>query len=140
MDPNDPPSVSPSGDDVMALARIRSACADLPGVDESALQGRPLFRVRRRRFAIFNGAASPARPRWRRFGRSLHVLTDPGELAALRQDPRFRESPHHGALGWMALDLDPTTDWDEVAELLEAGYRQAAPRTLVELLDGRRGR
>jgi hypothetical protein len=127
--------------DAVALARVRSACAGLPEVEEAELQGRPLFRVRRRRFAIFNGAASPARPRWQRFGRSLHVLADPGELVALGQDARFRESPHHGALGWVALDLDPsTTDWDEVAELLESGYRQAAPRPLVERLDRRRGR
>jgi hypothetical protein len=140
VDRNDPPPVS-SSDDVMALTRIRSACAGLPEVEEAELQGRPLFRVRRRRFAIFNGAASPARPRWQRFGRSLHVLTDPTELAALRQDPRFEVSPHHGVLGWMALALHPsTTDWAEVAELLEAAYRQAAPRSLGETLDLRRER
>jgi hypothetical protein len=41
----------------------------------------------------------------------------------------------------MALPLDlSTTDWDEVAELLEGGYRRAANRSLVEILDRRRGR
>ena len=36
----------------------------------------------------------------------------------------------------MALPLEiATVDWDEVAELFEAGYRQAASRSLVEILD-----
>jgi predicted DNA-binding protein (MmcQ/YjbR family) len=121
-----------------ALARVRSVCAHLPEVEEAELQGRPLFRVRRRRFAIVNGATSPPRPRWDGCGRSLHVLADEAELEALRQDPRFSESPHHGSLGWVALALDPDdTDWAEVAELLEAGYRRAAARDLVEQLDRR---
>ena len=126
--------------DAFALSRLRAACAGLPEVEEAELQGRPLFRVRKRRFAIFNGATSPARPRWQRFSRSLHFLAEPGELEALRQDHRFEASPHHGANGWMALDMDIVTiDWDEVAELLEAGYRQAAPRPLIDILDQSRG-
>ncbi len=102
------------------------------------LQGRPLFRVRSRRFAVVNRADSPARPRWQGAGRSLHVVTDPAEREALRQDPRFVVSPHHGDRGWLALSLDAAggIDWDEVAELLEAAYRHVAGRRLVERLDG----
>jgi hypothetical protein len=125
--------------DDAVLARIRAACADLPEVEEAELQDRPLFRVRRRRFAIVNGATSPARPRWEGCGRSLHVLADHAELEALVQDPRFAVSPHHGSIGWVAMRLDlTTTDWVEVAELIEAGYRRAAGRSLVEQLDRRR--
>ena len=115
-----------------ALERVRRICFGFAGADEAELQGRPLFRVGRRRFAIFNGAGSPPRPRWNSSGRSLHFLTDPLELEALRQDRRFAVSPHHGHRGWMTLRLDGgDVDWVEVAELLESAYRQVVPRSSI---------
>ena len=108
--------------DEEALARVRAICLALPDVSEGQLQDRPLFHVRRRRFAIFNGDSSPARPRWDGCGRSLHVLADADEVDALRADARFRASPHHGDRGWFALALDDDTDWTEVAELLSSAH------------------
>ena len=117
-------------EDAAALERVRRICFGFARADEAELQSRPLFRVGNRRFAIFNGAGSPARPRWSSSGRSLHFLTDPLEVEALRQDHRFVPSPHHGNRGWMALRLDGgDVDWIEVAELLESAYRQVVPRT-----------
>src|SRR3954447_14750213 len=66
--------------DAVALARIRGICQRFVGADEGELQSRPLFRVGRRRFAIFNGQTSPPRPRWNASGRSLHFLADPLEI------------------------------------------------------------
>jgi predicted DNA-binding protein (MmcQ/YjbR family) len=109
------------------LERIRGICATLDGTAESLLQGRPLFRVGRRRFAIFNGASSPSRPRWDAAGRSIHLLSDPSEREALLQDPRFTRSPHHGDRGWLAIRVDPdNVDWTELAELLHAAHEQVA--------------
>jgi predicted DNA-binding protein (MmcQ/YjbR family) len=125
-----------SSDDERDLSRIRGICLRFPEVEEAALQSRPLFRVRTRRFALFNGEQSPPRPRWRGFGRSLHFVTDPAERPALREDGRFRTSPHHGDRGWMALDLEGDgVDWREIAELLEAAYRHVASRDLIGRLD-----
>ena len=116
-------------DDDGALRRIRAICLRFPDAEEAVLQDRPLFRVGSRRFAIFNGDGSPPRPRWQGAGRSLHLLTDPMERQALEQDPRFCPSPHHGDRGWLALRLDSgEVDWQEVAELLESAYLQAAGR------------
>lgn len=115
-------------EDEAALGRVRQICLPFSGADEGELQNRPLFRVGRRRFAIFNGVGSPPRPRWSDSGRSLHFLADPLELDALRQDGRFTPSPHHGHRGWLALRLDGSdVDWPEVAELLESAYRQVSP-------------
>jgi predicted DNA-binding protein (MmcQ/YjbR family) len=128
--------VSVPGTDQRELERIRRICFGFPEIEEVELQGRPLFRIRtRRRFALFNGAQSPPRPRWNGFGRSLHFLSDPQERLSLLADPRFVPSPHHGPRGWIALDLDVVTDWGEVAELLETAYRQAANRQLTAMLD-----
>ena len=110
------------------LQHVRDICLAFEGADEGELQGRPLFRVGRRRFAIFNGLASPARARWSASGRSLHFLSDPAERDALRQDPRYVRSPHHGDRGWFAVPLDGSVEWTEVAELLHSAHRQVAPR------------
>ena len=116
-------------DDDGALDRIRAVCLGLPGVEEAVLQDRPLFRVGRRRFAIFNGEASPPRQRWDSSGRSLHFLCDPLDRDALGQDDRFTASPHHGTRGWLAIRLDGATDWVEIEELLRAAHHQVAPGT-----------
>jgi hypothetical protein len=118
------------------LEWLRTRCATLPEAEEGGLQGRPLFHVRRRRFAIFNADSSPDRPRWNGCGQSLHVLTEVTEREALRQDDRFFVSPHHGENGWLAFRFSSSrVDWDELGELVEAGYRQAAPRSLCDRLD-----
>jgi serine/threonine-protein kinase len=120
--------------DDAALERIRAICRQFGGADEGALQDRPVFRVGRRRFAIFNGRGSPTRARWISSGPSLHFLADPDEITALRQDGRFRSSPHHGDRGWLAIGLEDheALDWDEIAELLESSYRQVAPGARVD--------
>lgn len=116
--------------DEETLGRVRAFCRGLPGADEGQLQRRPLFRVGRRRFAIFNGASYDSRPRWAASGRSLHFLADPCEIAGLQHDDRFSPSPHHGDRGWLALEMPHAEiiDWDEVGELLESAYLQVAPR------------
>jgi len=124
-------------DDEAALTAIRRICSAWPGAEEAALQDRPLFRVGKRRFALFNGLNSPPRPRWISSGQSLHFLADPGDLDALRQDERFELSPHHGSRGWLAIRLDgDEVDWNEVAELLEQAYRQVARPEHLARLDG----
>jgi predicted DNA-binding protein (MmcQ/YjbR family) len=121
--------VATNATDEEVLEQVRRICLACDGADEGELQGRPLFRVGRRRFAIFNGLDSPPRPRWAVSGRSLHFLSDPSERDALRQDPRFVTSPHHGDRGWFAVVLDGAVDWRELAELLQSAHRQVS-RTL----------
>ncbi len=127
-----------TSDDEEILRRLRGICRTFPGADEGKLQDRPLFRVGTRRFALFNGAEAPPRPRWSESGRSLHFLSDPLDLDALRQDPRFTASPHHGDRGWLGLRLEQRElDWSEIVELLESAYRQVAGRALLEEFDAR---
>lgn len=118
-----------AGRDQEVLDRVRLICTRFDGCEEGVLQDRPLFHVNRRRFAIFNGEASPPRPRWSAAGRSIHFLSDPSEREALLEDPRFTRSPHHGDRGWLAVRLEPDTlDWNELAELLDAAHDQVARR------------
>jgi hypothetical protein len=128
-----------AADDDTTLARIRVLCSEFPEAAEARLQGRPLFHVRRRRFAIFNGDTSPVHRRWQAFGRSLHVVADAAQHLRLQGDSRFRPSPHHGFRGWLAVDVTPTAiAWVELAVLLEHAYRAVAGRELVAELERQR--
>ena len=114
------------------LERIRMICSRFPEAEEGTLQDRPLFHVRRRRFAILNQDDAPYRKRWEGFGTSLHFMTDPTQRRVLEHDPRFTVSPHHGFRGWMALDLHSQhSDWSEIGRLLESAYRAVAGKELV---------
>ena len=47
------------------------------------------------------------------------------------QDPRFFVPAYLGPKGWLGMDLDDGSDWAEVAELLDASWRRAAPKRLL---------
>lgn len=118
------------------LNRIRMVCARFPEAEEGIIQGRPLFHVRRRRFAIFNGEDAPPRKRWDGYENSLHFMTDSVRRLEHKTDSRFGVSPHHGFRGWMTLDLScDDFDWSEIDGLLESAYRAVAGRELVSELD-----
>ncbi len=124
--------------DIEVLEGIRDLCGGLPGAEESLLQDRPLFHVRRRRFAIFNADSVPFRKRWQGFARSIHFATHPEVRQTCEADDRFLVSPHHGFRGWMALDLKRgAVDWTEVRTLIVQAYRHVANKQFIEEFDGR---
>ena len=56
---------------------------------------------------------------------------------SLVDDPRTFVPAYLGPSGWLGIDLDDSTDWVEVAELLDSSYRATAPARLVAALDER---
>ena len=68
-----------------------------------------------------------------RFGFAVAFKPEPAERPALVHDPRFYVPPYLGPSGWLALDLTVApVDWTEVAELLEASYRQVALKRMLK--------
>ena len=65
-------------------------------------------------------------------------LPGPDERSALEADARFWVPAYLGPAGWLGLDLDERTDFEEVAELLEDSFRLTAAARLVAALDRRR--
>jgi predicted DNA-binding protein (MmcQ/YjbR family) len=53
----------------------------------------------------------------------------------LVQSGRFERSGYIGQHGWTALPPGAEVDWDEIADLIDEGYRRAAPRTLIKKID-----
>mgnify|MGYP003115736616 FL=1 len=117
------------------LARLRELALSLPGAAEKVSHGRPAF-FTKKVFAYYGGALK-VDGGWVQHGRSLIVLPDPDERAALVEDPRTYIPAYLGPSGWLGVDLDGGTDWTEVAELLDASFRLTAPRRTVAELDAR---
>jgi hypothetical protein len=113
------------------LARVRELALALPSTEERISHGRPWFSiVGGVAFAVYgSGTKGPDKVM---HPRSVVVHVDDDERPARVQDPRFFVPAYLGPKGWLGMDVDdPDTDWTEVAELLDASWRHAAPARLV---------
>lgn len=109
--------------DEPALARLRALCLSLPEATERETWGGPTFRVRDKIFAM---------PR-RNDGRlSVWCKAPTGvQPMLIAADPaRFFFPPYVGSKGWIAIRLDGTVDWDELADLVTDSYLLIAPKRL----------
>ena len=124
------------------LARLREICLGFPDAAEKVSHGRPNWYTTKV-FASFGGKvkgdhADPL------LDRALVFLPDPEDALALEQDPRIHVPAYWGPGGWRALRLDGPgpdggeVDWDEVAEFVDASYRQTAGVRRVARLDAGR--
>lgn len=126
------------------LARVRAIALALPEAEEKISHGRPAF-FTQKVFCYFGGSVR-SDDEWIAHDAAIMVRTDPDDDPALRQDARFWVPAYLGASGWLGIDLDhdhdldaegADTDWQEIAELIDASYRVTAPRRLVRELDER---
>lgn len=120
-------------DDDPLLGRVRGIALDFPDAAEKVSHGRPAF-FTKKIFAYY-GASVRAEGEWVPHDHSVVVMPDADDAPALRDDPRVFVPAYLGAYGWLGLDLDDRSDWDEVAELLDASYRLTAPKRAVAALD-----
>ncbi len=118
------------------LARLRALCLGFPGAVEKEAWGEPTFRAPKI-FAMYASAAThhgAGRPAvWikaRPANQSLVIDSDPS---------RYFKPPYVGAAGWLGVWLDRRPPWKTIAELLEDGYRQVAPRTTARTARARVG-
>ena len=115
-------------DDDPHLAELRGVCLALPEAAEVEAWGRPTFRAGKKMFAVYSG--NDHHPY------AVVFKPEPDERPALLDDPRFYVPAYFGASGWLAFDFTAApVDWDEVAELMEASYRQVAIQRMLKALD-----
>jgi predicted DNA-binding protein (MmcQ/YjbR family) len=101
-----------------------------PEAAEVTAWGRPTFRAGKKIFLM--AAASIDRPD------TMVFKPAADHRPAYLQDSRFFIPPYWGPHGWLAIDLDTTTtDWAEMAELIDASYREVALGRQVKALDSR---
>jgi predicted DNA-binding protein (MmcQ/YjbR family) len=101
--------------------RLRAICLALPGAADIPVRRGPTYRIANKIFAM-------ERPH----GDAIAVWckAPPGSQEVLiGADPkRFFVPPYVGPKGWIGIRLDPGTDWQEVATLIERSYRLIAPK------------
>lgn len=108
-------------------------CLALPEVDVSEVgHGHLAFKVKKKTFAYYlfhhHGDGRVA----------LACKAGPGEMGRLvEEDPRrFFVPPYLGAQGWVGVRLDQArVAWPEIAYLVRAAYRLAAPRKLAAAVE-----
>lgn len=117
----------------VAQERMQAIVARLPDVERSDNPLGCYFLVRRKIFAQVATVVDPG-------GQPATIVAlrpDPEERNALiaMGHPYFSRGPWDERLGRIAVVIEATTDWDEVAELVTDSYRRTAPKKLVAELD-----
>lgn len=102
------------------LEHIREICLALPEAEERETWGEQTFRVREKIFAMGHEDA-------------ISCKAPPGAQETLigSNPERFFRPAYVGSKGWIGINFDGSTDWDEVAFLVRQSYEMTAPKQLV---------
>jgi hypothetical protein len=120
------------------LGRLRTLALAFPDAAEKVSHGHPAF-FTTKVFAYYGGSVKVDGV-YQQHEHSVLVLLEPGERAALLEEPRCYLPAYLGASGWVGVDLAEDTDWTEIGELLDASYRRTAGARRIAALESRRGR
>ncbi|QSB16770.1 MmcQ/YjbR family DNA-binding protein [Natronosporangium hydrolyticum] len=115
------------------LAQVRALALAFPDAREKISHGHPAF-FTTKVFAYYGGSVK-VDGGYRQHERSVLVLVDPDERAALLGDDRCYVPAYLGPSGWLGIDLADNSDWGEINELLDASYRRTAGPRRVAALD-----
>jgi predicted DNA-binding protein (MmcQ/YjbR family) len=118
------------------LSRLRALALAFPDAGEKISHGHPAF-FTTKVFAYYGGSVK-VDGIYQQHERSVLVLVDPDERAALLDEHRCYLPAYLGPSGWIGVDLTGDTDWDEVGELVDASYRVTAGPRRVAVLNSRR--
>ena len=118
-----------------ALDRVRDICLGFPGAEEKLSHGAPSFRAggpRGKMFLMFVDDHH-ADGRIAVWCKSSHEA----QRRLVGSDPeRFFVPPYVGVSGWVGVRLDvPSSDWIELAILVEEGWTSIAPKPTARTRD-----
>ena len=112
-----------------ALNRVRELCLSFPGTSERLSHGEQCWFVKKQfvtmadhhhdeRVACWAAAPEGAQARW-----------------VVQHPERFFVPPYLGGRGWVGVYLDVDQDWDDVAEIIEAGVPGSRSGDVAARLD-----
>jgi hypothetical protein len=112
----------------LALERVRAICMAFPETEERLSHGAPTFFAGgKKTFVMFlddhHGDGRLA----------IWCRAPPGVQGTLvdEEPGRFFVPPYVGTRGWVGVRLDVDVDWDEVAGIVEDGFREVAAKRLI---------
>jgi hypothetical protein len=107
---------------------VRRVALSFPEAVEQETWGHPTFRVRGKMFAAMSPEGDSASVKASREAQAALVGSEPETFSVAR---------YVGQHGWVSVDLR-RVDPEEMAELLEDGWRATAPKRVVAAFDGSR--
>jgi hypothetical protein len=115
------------------LEKLRALCLALPETTERLSHGEPTWFIRgKKTFVMYADHHHDDRLAF------WCAAPDGAQEVLVATDPeRFFIPPYVGHRGWLGVRLDVPADWDQIADLVTAAYRVAAPRRLLAELDSR---
>jgi hypothetical protein len=113
------------------VAKLRAICLALPETTERLSHGEPCWFIGDKKlFVMFANQHHDERIGF------WCAAPEGAQHALVSADPdRFFIPPYVGHRGWLGVYLDVPTDWDEIADLVLAAYREVAPKRLLQQLD-----
>lgn len=111
-----------------ALERVRAICYGFAGTEEKLSHGAPAFFAGGRMFLSFvdDHHADGRLAVW------LKSTHDEQRRLVASDPDRFFVPPYVGVNGWLGVRLDrPTSDWIELAILVEAGWAAVVPKKVA---------
>jgi predicted DNA-binding protein (MmcQ/YjbR family) len=109
-----------------ALNQVRSLCLALPETREVIAWGHPTFRAGKKMFAGFGQDDE---------GLTLGLKVGFDRQDELLQDERFYPTPYAARQGWVSLQIDANTDWEELRGLVREAYSQVAITRMLKALE-----
>ena len=112
------------------IERLRKICLALPGATEKLSHGEPTWFAGKVFCMLSNNHHNDGVV-------GFWTPAPPGvQEAMVEEDPaRFYRPPYVGHKGWLGVRIDVSPDWDEIAAIVEDGYRLVAPKKLLAQLD-----
>lgn len=113
------------------VEKLRAICLALPETTERPSHGEPCWFIRDKKlFVMFANRHHDERVGF------WCAAPEGAQQALVSAEPeRFFIPPYVGHRGWIGVYLDVTVDWDEIADLVLAAYREVAPKRLLAQLD-----
>lgn len=109
-----------------ALARMRKICLSLPDTKETPTWGQPHFRVGEKIFAGLGEEKDG------RLAIGFKLERDHADMMVRRSG--FWRAPYVGHKGWVSMDAEAISDWEEVRFLIHESYRLIAPKKTLALI------
>ena len=116
------------------LGRVREICLAFPEVQERLSHGSPTFFVRKKSFVSYEHDHHGDG----RLALWCAATHDAQQMLVETNPEQFFFPAYVAHMGWVGIRLDRDPDWDEIAGIVEAGYRKVAPKAVLAQLDGTR--
>lgn len=118
------PLLSPHSQKV--LKKLAEICSALPETSEAKQFGNPVWKAGKKTFVCTHRYHDRL---------SLQVWVGIEQQSFLTLDERYKIPNYVGSRGWIDLDVEEETNWQEIGNLLLNSYRHFALKRMLKLLD-----